>query len=38
LIYAAGTVEEEVANRVEASLNNLSLLQDGETCPVKGIG
>ncbi len=37
LIYAAGTVEEEVAGRVEASLNNLNLLQDGEMCPVKGV-
>ena len=37
LIYAAGTVEEDVARRVEASINNLSLLQDGEMCPVKGI-
>ena len=37
LIYAAGTVEEDVAKRVEASLNNLSLLQDGELSPVKGV-
>jgi hypothetical protein len=37
LIYAAGTVEEDVAKRVEASLNNLSLLQDGELSPLKGI-
>ena len=37
LIYAAGTVEEDVAKRVEASLNNLSLLQDGQLSPLKGI-
>lgn len=37
LIYAANTVEEEVASRVEASLNNLSLLQDGDMSPLKGI-
>lgn len=37
LIYAAGTVEEDVAKRVEASLNNLSLLQDGELSPIEGI-
>jgi len=37
LIYAAGTVEEDVAKRVEASLNNLSLLQDGVLNPLKGI-
>jgi hypothetical protein len=37
LIYAAGTVEEDVAKRVEASLNNLSLLQDGELSPLKGV-
>jgi len=37
LIYAAGTVEEDVAKRVEASLNNLSLLQDGDVTPLKGI-
>ena len=37
LIYAAGTVEEDVANRVEASLNNLSLLQDGDISPLKGV-
>ncbi len=37
LIYAAGTVEENVAKRVEASLNNLSLLQDGDITPLKGI-
>ncbi len=36
LIYAAGTVEEDVAKRVEASLNNLSLLQDGDVTPLKG--
>jgi superfamily II DNA or RNA helicase len=36
LIYAAGTVEEDVASRVEASLNNLSLLQDGDVSPIKG--
>jgi superfamily II DNA or RNA helicase len=36
LIYAAGTVEEDVAKRVEASLNNLSLLQDGDIIPLKG--
>lgn len=33
LIYAAGTVEEQVAHRVEASLNNLSRLQDGDVDP-----
>ena len=37
LIYAAGTVEEDVAKRVEASLNNLSLLQDGDISPLKGL-
>jgi len=37
LIYAAGTVEEDVAKRVEASLNNLSLLQDGMLSPLKGV-
>jgi superfamily II DNA or RNA helicase len=37
LIYAAGTVEEDVAKRVETSLNNLSLLQDGVLNPLKGI-
>ena len=36
LVYAAGTVEEDVAKRVEASLNNLSLLQDGDVIPMKG--
>jgi hypothetical protein len=36
LIYATGTVEEDVAKRVEASLNNLSLLQDGDITPLKG--
>jgi len=30
LLFAAGTVEEDVAHRVEANLNNLSLLQDGD--------
>lgn len=33
LIYAANTVEEDVAKRVEASLNNLSRLQDGDVDP-----
>jgi hypothetical protein len=37
LIYAAGTVEEDVAKRVEASLNNLSLLQDGDIAPLKEV-
>ncbi len=37
LLYAAGTVEEDVASRVENALNNLSLLQDGDVSPLKGL-
>jgi superfamily II DNA or RNA helicase len=37
LIYAAGTIEEDVAARVEAGLGNLSLLQDGDVMPIQYI-